>query len=249
MRSQHIPKSRVRKQLYSRQVVIGSGRTNQHTKQPFKSPFCPLAREKNSMEGRPRCLRSKCHVEAGRRVEIRKGFPRSPLYAGLFDSFWAADSFTLPLLLLSVYISNPAHLDAMCVVHQAVEDSVGQCGISDLFMPARHRQLRSQDHRVRLVAILSDLPEVSSLLFRHRGHDPVIDDQNIDPIQPPQQLLQTVIGACQAQTPEQRRGPRVVDPIAIPSNFLPQCRSHITPAHTGRPSTKMCSWLATQAGS
>ncbi len=102
----------------------------------------------------------------------------------------------------------PAHLDAMGVVHQAVEDSVGQCGISDLFVPARHRQLRSQDHRVRLVAILSDLPEVSSLRFRHRGHDPIIDNQNIDPIQPPQQLPQTAIGACQAQAAPRKRAAR-----------------------------------------
>ncbi len=113
----------------------------------------------------------------------------------------------------------------MCVVHQAVEDSVGQCGISDLFVPARHWQLRSQDHRVRLVAILGDLPEVSSLRFRHRGHDPVIDDQDIDPVQPPQQLPQTAIGPCQAQIPEQRRRPRVVDPIAIPASFLRQKRA------------------------
>src|SRR2546421_4747278 len=49
----------------------------------------------------------------------------------------------------------------------------------DLFVPAGHWHLRSQDHRARLVAILGDLPEVSPLRFRHRGHDPVIDDQNI----------------------------------------------------------------------
>jgi len=54
-------------------------------------------------------------------------------------------------------------------------------------------------------------PEVSPLRFRHRGHDPVIDDQNIDPVHPPQQLPQTAIGTCQVQIPEQRRRPRVVD--------------------------------------
>ena len=56
----------------------------------------------------------------------------------------------------------PAHLDAMRVVHQPVENAIGQCGISDLFVPASHWQLRSQNHRSRLVAILGDLPEVSS---------------------------------------------------------------------------------------
>src|SRR3984893_9128307 len=66
-------------------------------------------------------------------------------------------------LLLSFLFTHgvPAHLDAMRVVPQPVEDSVGQGGISDLFVPAGHRQLRSQDYRACPVAILGDLPEVS----------------------------------------------------------------------------------------
>ena len=75
-------------------------------------------------------------------------------------------SFTFPLFSpFFLRMESPAHLDAMRVVHQPVEDSAGQRGISDLFVPARHWQLRSQDHRARLVAILGDLPEVSSLRF------------------------------------------------------------------------------------
>jgi hypothetical protein len=57
----------------------------------------------------------------------------------------------------------PAHLDAMGVVDQAVEDAVGQRGIADLFVPARDRQLRGQNRGSHLVAILTDLPEVAAL--------------------------------------------------------------------------------------
>ena len=40
----------------------------------------------------------------------------------------------------------PPHLDAMGVVHEPVEDAIGQRGISYLFVPPRDRQLRgSQD--------------------------------------------------------------------------------------------------------
>jgi hypothetical protein len=31
-----------------------------------------------------------------------------------------------------------AHLDAVSIVHQAVEDAVGESGIADLLVPARH---------------------------------------------------------------------------------------------------------------
>src|SRR5215469_9728341 len=68
-----------------------------------------------------------------------------------------------------------AHLDTVSVVHQAVQDGVSQRGIADLLVPARDWQLRGQDHRAGLVAILRDLPEVPSLRFRHRCHGPVID--------------------------------------------------------------------------
>jgi hypothetical protein len=62
----------------------------------------------------------------------------------------------------------------MRVVHQPVEDAIGQGGISDLFVPAGYRQLRSQDHRARLAAILGDFPEVSYWAltgFRANGHE------------------------------------------------------------------------------
>ena len=38
-----------------------------------------------------------------------------------------------------------AHLNPVSVVNQAVEDTVGQRGIADLLVPARDRELRSQD--------------------------------------------------------------------------------------------------------
>src|SRR6266446_10134886 len=120
----------------------------------------------------------------------------------------------------------------MSVVHQSVEDAVGERGISDLLVPAGHWQLRGQDHRACLVAIFGDLPEVSALRFRHRSHRPVIDDQNIDAVEPLQKLPQTAVRPCQVQIPEQRRGSRVVNRVAIPAGFLCQRRCDITLAYS-----------------
>ena len=50
-------------------------------------------------------------------------------------------------------IESPAHLNAVGVVDQPVEDAIGQSGIANLFVPARDWQLRSQDRRTHLVAV------------------------------------------------------------------------------------------------
>jgi len=42
----------------------------------------------------------------------------------------------------------------MGVVHEPIEDAVSQSGVADLLVPARHRQLRSQDCGARLWGML-----------------------------------------------------------------------------------------------
>ena len=53
----------------------------------------------------------------------------------------------------------------MCVVHQTVEDAIGDGGIADLLVPARNGQLGSEDGGASLVAILPDLPDFATLRF------------------------------------------------------------------------------------
>src|SRR6266478_1967749 len=50
-----------------------------------------------------------------------------------------------------------AHLDAVGIVHQTIQDAVGDGGIADLLVPARYRQLGCQDGGASLVAVLADL--------------------------------------------------------------------------------------------
>src|SRR5436190_21514206 len=45
-----------------------------------------------------------------------------------------------------------AHLDALGVVHQPVENAVGPGGIADLLVPLGTRQLAGQDRRSHLIA-------------------------------------------------------------------------------------------------
>jgi hypothetical protein len=79
-----------------------------------------------------------------------------------------------------------AQLDTMSVVHEPVEDTVGDGGVSDLLVPLQDGNLRSQDRRSCLITLVTDFPEVAPLGFLHGRHGPVIDHQNIDTAEPGQ---------------------------------------------------------------
>src|SRR5579864_1761130 len=78
-----------------------------------------------------------------------------------FGSFLLLVRWRIPFL---AHRLSP-HLDAMGVVHQAVQDAIGDSGIADLLVPARDRQLGSKDGGTGLVAIFADHPDVAALIF------------------------------------------------------------------------------------
>ena len=47
-------------------------------------------------------------------------------------------------------------------------ESISQCGVTDLLVPARDRELQSQDSRAHLITVLTYLPEVAALGFTQR---------------------------------------------------------------------------------
>lgn len=57
------------------------------------------------------------------------------------------------------------HLNTVSIMNQSVQDAVGKRRIADLFVPARNRQLRCEDGRAYLIAVLANLPEVAALGF------------------------------------------------------------------------------------
>ena len=63
---------------------------------------------------------------------------------------------------------------------QAIQDAVGKSGIADLFMPMSERQLRSQDHRPALVAIVAKLQEIAPLAVFQGSHGKIMQKQDVD---------------------------------------------------------------------
>jgi hypothetical protein len=106
-------------------------------------------------------------------------------------------------------IDFSAHLDAVGIVSQSVEDAVGDGGVADLFKPARDRQLRSKDSGASLVAILADFPDFAALRLCQRRHGPVVDDQNVDATQSCQELAQAAVGSGQSQITQQGGRPQI----------------------------------------
>src|SRR5882762_11593863 len=56
-----------------------------------------------------------------------------------------------------------AEFDPEGVVHQPVEDAIGDGRIPDLLVPVRHRHLGSEDDRTALVSVIADLEEIAPL--------------------------------------------------------------------------------------
>src|ERR1035437_1333930 len=114
-------------------------------------------------------------------------------------------SFLLLVLRRIAFLAHglSAHLDAMSVVNETVEDAVGDGGIANLLVPARDWQLGSEDGGTSLVTIFADFPDFAALVFIQRRHGPVINDQNIDTAQSSQEVTQAAIGPCQGQFAQQ----------------------------------------------
>jgi hypothetical protein len=78
-------------------------------------------------------------------------------------------------------------LDPMRVVHEAIEDGVGQGRLADHVVPAADRDLAGDQGRGAAAAVLDDLEEIAALLGGHGLRPPVVEDQQVDtgPVEEP----------------------------------------------------------------
>src|SRR5271166_2588008 len=78
-------------------------------------------------------------------------------------------------------------IDAIGVVNDAVEDGVGERGNADQVMPAVHGNLAGDDERAFVVAILDDFEQIARLVGRERFGSPIIQDEQFDAREGPQE--------------------------------------------------------------
>jgi len=85
------------------------------------------------------------------------------------------------------------------LIHQAVEDRVGERLIADRDMPVLDRQLTGDDRRARTVAVVEDLQEVATALVGQWRQPPLVDDQDLGLGDLRQGLEVTAIAAANGQ--------------------------------------------------
>ncbi len=73
-----------------------------------------------------------------------------------------------------------SHFETVCIMHKPVENAIGYCGIADLLVPPRHRQLRRQNHRSPSIAVFANFPEIAPFGLAQWRHRPIIDYQQIN---------------------------------------------------------------------
>ena len=64
-------------------------------------------------------------------------------------------------------------------MHESVEDSVGECGLTDDVVPLFDRQLRGDDGGACRVSVIEDVEQVAALFGIERCQAPVIKDDEI----------------------------------------------------------------------
>jgi hypothetical protein len=75
----------------------------------------------------------------------------------------------------------PIQIDLVGVVDEAVEDGVGQRGVTDGGMPVINRKLAGHDRRARAVPVVEHLQQIAAVHVVEDSEPPVIDHDHINP--------------------------------------------------------------------
>jgi hypothetical protein len=102
-------------------------------------------------------------------------------------------------------------LDALGVVHDTIEDGVGEGRLANDVVPAAHRQLAGEERRGASVAILDDLEEVAALLGEHGFWSPIVENQQMGSAEAAKQARVATIAAGEREVGEQPRQSLVED--------------------------------------
>ena len=137
------------------------------------------------------------------------------------------------LLLLPEALS--LEFDAIGIVNEAIEDRVGDGGVSDDFVPAIDGQLAGDDDRTRFVSVLDDFEQITALVGVERFWSPVVQDQQVESCDRPQHPGIPSIGAAECESGEQTRDTMVGNGEVIPASLVAEGASKPTFANAARP--------------
>src|SRR5262249_55141899 len=113
-------------------------------------------------------------------------------------------------------------LEAVGIVDDAIEYRVAERGLANDLMPARYGELAGDQDGAAAVAILDDLHEIAPLAGREAVGSPIVEDQEIDPDQHPEQPREVAVAMSEIEIGKQARHAGIVDGVAVPARLLRQ---------------------------
>lgn len=124
--------------------------------------------------------------------------------------------------------------DLVRAMQDAIEYSIRDRWVTDLFVPVPRGQLAGQDGGAVVRPILQDLEEIVSFLFRHGCEGPVIDDEQVHPYELGEHPRIRSIRPRQEHLLEEPGGSPVEYPVSPATSLLGQGTGDIGFSRAGR---------------
>ena len=70
--------------------------------------------------------------------------------------------------------------EAVCIVDEPIENSVGDGGVGDHLVPVIDWHLAGDDGGTTLMPIVNDLEKFATLIADERSYSPVVEDEEFD---------------------------------------------------------------------
>src|SRR5437763_15666144 len=122
----------------------------------------------------------------------------------------------------------------MGVVNEAVEDGVGICRIAE-GVPFVDGDLAGEDGRAAAIAFLEDLVEVATGAGVERYEAPIVEDEELDAGETPQNAGIAAITAGEREFGEELGNPLIENRAVVAAGLVAQGTSKPRFAHAGRP--------------
>ena len=112
--------------------------------------------------------------------------------------------------------------DTVGVMHQPVEDRIGEGWITDDVIPFFYRKLTYDDGGFAVVAVVHNFHQIASLAGGHLFRPPVIEDQNISAHDLSEEALETAVATGCGQFTEEAGHAELEGDLALPTCFMTQ---------------------------
>ena len=140
-------------------------------------------------------------------------------FFGICDAVWSTF-----LILFGAGLSQAFafEFDAVSIVNEAIEHSVGIGGIGNDFMPTVHGQLGSDDGRMTTISLFEDFKQIVTSGGVERLQPPIIEDQKISAAQRAYDARVTTIAARQSELLEELWNAMIDYGSIIAAGFVPE---------------------------